>query len=67
MITNIGGDEVVLVIVPRGTHHQALKHNIDLQLLALTAIVDRVRSAAIANQMLDRTQMRFGQRRLNAE
>lgn len=49
---HIGGDEVVLVIVPRGTHNTAAVHGIDLQELAIKAIVERVRAATLASQML---------------
>lgn len=52
MITHIGGDEVVLVIVPRGTHTAAAVHGIDLQELAIKAIVERVRAASLATHML---------------
>lgn len=52
MITHVGGEEVVLVIVPRGFHATAAVHGLDLQETALNAVVERVRAASLATQML---------------
>lgn len=67
MIAYLGNEEVVFVQVPRGTHNQATRLGLDLQALALDAVISRVRAASLASQMMDRTQTRFGQSRLNAE
>lgn len=55
MITHIGGDEVVLIIVPRGFHTTAAAHKIDLQETALQAVIERVRAASLATHMLKTT------------
>jgi len=67
MIAYLGNEEVVLVQVPRGTHRTALEHNLDLQTLALTAVMDRIRAASLADHMSRSIQMKFYQKTLNAE
>lgn len=67
MIAYLGNEEVVLIQVPRGTHNQAIRLGLDLQALALDAVISRVRAASLASNMMTRTQMRFGQKTLNAE
>jgi hypothetical protein len=60
----LGNEEVVLIQVPRGTHTQALKHDLNLQEMALQAIVERVRAASLADHMLQRSQLKLGQNNL---
>jgi hypothetical protein len=67
MIAYLGNEEVVLVQVPRGTHRIALEHDLDLQGLALAAVLDRIRAASLASHMSRSIQMKFYQKTLNAE
>jgi hypothetical protein len=61
MITQIGGDEIVMIVVPRGSHRMAAVNNLDLQQIALDAVVSRVRASSIASHMARSIQMKFHQ------
>jgi hypothetical protein len=48
----LGNQECVLIHIPQGFHNIAEMHHIDLQAVALAAVIDRVRAASLATHML---------------
>lgn len=66
-IVYLGNEEVVMIQVPRGFHSLAAVHGVDLQDIALKAVVERLRAVSLADHMSRSIQMKFGQARLNAE
>jgi len=64
MILYLGTEEVCMVNLPKGFHHMAAVHGIDLQKVALDAVIDRVRAASLADHMSKSIQMKFGQSNL---
>lgn len=48
----IGNDEIVVIVVPLGYHILMKRFNIDAQTVCREALIDRVRAALIADNML---------------
>jgi hypothetical protein len=64
-IMYLGNEEVAVIQLPRGFHALAAKNEININAVALDAIIDRVRSACLADHMSKSVQTKFGQKSLH--
>jgi hypothetical protein len=52
----IGGDDVLIILLPPGVFRLAEKYDIDLAGLAQTVILERIRSSETADKMMNESR-----------
>jgi hypothetical protein len=57
-VTHIGGDEVLILILPRGTSRLALRQGIDLVNEARLLILERLHASITASELENRAVIR---------